>query len=129
MARILIVDDDPDMVESMRVVLESRDYSVTSAKSGQEGLKIAKLEKPDLIILDVMMETMDKGFDVARELKKDKNCKDTPILMLTAIKDKIGLDFKNEAGDEAWLPVDDYVEKPLKPEELVAKVDLLLKGR
>lgn len=126
MAKILIVDDDPDVVEAMKVVLESKHYEVTAAKNGEEGLKKAKLIKPGLIILDVMMETMDKGFDVARELKNDKDNKDTPILMLTAIKEKTGLGFENEAGDQDWLPVDDYCNKPLKPGELISKVEKLL---
>ena len=128
MAKILIVDDDPDIVEAMKVVLEDKNYKVASAKSGEEGLKKVKSDKPDLIILDIMMETGDKGFDVARALKRDKNYKNIPILMLTAIKEKTGLDFKNEAGDEVWLPVDDYVEKPLKPAELLSKVQALLKN-
>ena len=127
MAKILIVDDDVDIVEAMKVVLESKEYKVVSAFSGNEGIKKAKKDKPDLIILDIMMETGDRGFEVARELKKDKNLKDIPILMLTAIKEKSGLDFKKEAGDEAWLPVDDYVDKPLKPDELISKVETLLK--
>lgn len=127
MARILIIDDDPDIVEAMKVVLKSRNYEVAMARSGQEGLEKVKLEKPDLIILDVMMETGDKGFEVAREFKKDKNYKDIPILMLTAIKERTGLDFKNEAGDEVWLPVDDYCDKPLNPQELISKVETLLK--
>ena len=129
MARILIIDDDPDIVEAMRIVLESGSHKVASAKSGAEGLKNIKLEKPDLVILDVMMETMDKGFDVARVIKNDKDTKGVPILMLTAIKDKMGLDFKKEAGDETWLPVDDYMEKPLKPQELLEKVKKLLKAK
>ena len=126
MARILIVDDDPDIVEAMKVVLESKKYSVESAGSGKEGLKKVKQLKPDLIILDIMMETGDKGFDVARILKKDPGYKDIPILMLTAIKERMGLDFKNEAGDAVWLPVDEYCEKPLNPEELISKVERLL---
>ena len=125
--KILIIDDDPDIVEAMKVVLESKSYRVSSAKNGEEGLKKAKLEKPNLIILDVMMEAVDKGFEVARVLKNDKNYEHIPILMLTAIKERTGLDFKNEAGDEAWLPVDDYLDKPLKPNELLEKVELLLK--
>ncbi len=129
MAKILIIDDDPDISEAMRVVLESKNYQVINALSGQAGLKQAKTEKPDLIILDVMMETSDKGFDVARDLKKEKDCKEIPILMLTAIKEKTGLSFNAEAGDETWLPVDDYVEKPLKPEELISKVESLLKKK
>jgi len=125
-AKILIIDDDPDIVEAMRVVLENKNYQVNSAASGKEGLRKAKQDKPDLIILDVMMETMDKGFDVARDLKKDQNCKDIPILMLTAIKERTGLGFEKEAGDPEWLPVDDYCDKPLNPDQLISKVETLL---
>ncbi len=77
--KILIVDDDRDIVEAMKVVLESKQYEVVTAESGEEGLKKVKFERPDLIILDIMMETGDKGFDVCRELKKDQNNKDIPI--------------------------------------------------
>ncbi|MFZ5799967.1 MAG: response regulator [Candidatus Omnitrophota bacterium] len=129
MVKILIIDDDPDIVEAMKVVLESKNYQVLSAKNGEEGLKKARLDKPDLIILDVMMESTDKGFEVARDLKKDQGQKDTPILMLTAIKEKTGLGFENEAGDPDWLPVDDYCDKPLKPEELLSKVAGLLRNK
>lgn len=125
-AKILIIDDDPDIVESMRVVLESKKYLVASAKNGEEGLKKAKADKPGLIILDVMMETSDKGFEVARQIKSDKVLKDVPIIMLTAIAEKMGLDFKNEAGDPDWLPVDDYCDKPLNPEQLISKVELFI---
>jgi len=124
--KILIIDDDPDIAEAMKVVLESKKYQVVIARSGAEGLKKVDQEKPSLILLDVMMETGDKGFDVARTLKNDKDHKHIPILMLTAVKEKSGLDFKKEAGDKAWLPVDDYVDKPLKPDELIAKVTALL---
>ena len=124
--KILIIDDDPDIVEAMKVVLESKKYQVATAKSGEEGLKKVKQEKPDLIILDVMMETQGKGFDVARAVKADEDTKNTPILMLTAVKENTGLDFRKEAGDDVWLPVDAYLDKPLKPDELIAKVKTLL---
>jgi CheY-like chemotaxis protein len=75
------------------------------------------------------METMSKGFEVARALKGTKDAKDTPILLLTAIKESTGLDFENEAGDKDWLPVDAYLEKPLKPNELLVKVETLLKKK
>lgn len=129
MAKILIIDDDPDIVEAMKVVLESRNYRVRIARTGEEGLREARRDKPELIILDVMMETGDKGFDVARELKQDTDYKDIPILMLTSIKEKTGMDFGKEAGDEHWLPVDDYCDKPLHPEELISKVEALLRKR
>ncbi len=127
-ARILIVDDDPDIVEAMKVVLENKEYRVDTAKSGQEGLERVKLQKPDLVILDIMMETAGQGFNVARELKGDNNYMDIPILMLTAIKEVTGMGFEKEVGDDVWLPVDDYVEKPLKPAELISKVAFLLKA-
>lgn len=126
MPKVLIIDDDPDIVEAMKVILESRKYGVSLAKSGSEGIKKVILEKPDLVILDVMMETQDKGFEVAREIKNNKDYGNIPILMLTSIKEKTGLDFRNEAGDKDWLPVDDYCDKPLNPKELIAKVEMLL---
>ncbi len=125
--KILIVDDDPDIVEAMRVVLESKKYSVSVAGSGEEGFAMAQSEKPNLIILDVMMETGSKGFEVSRRLNADENLKKVPILMVTAIKEKTGIGFSRESGDDAWLPVDEYVEKPLKPDELITKVEALLK--
>lgn len=129
MPKILIIDDDLDLVEAMKVILESRKYQVESACSGEEGLNKAKESKPDLVILDVMMESMDKGFEVAKALKNEQGLKLTPILMLTAIKERTGLGFEKEAGDPDWLPVDDYCEKPLKPDELVSKVEALLKNK
>lgn len=129
MAKILIIDDDPDIVEAMKVVLESKGHHVRVAKTGVEGLEEVRRDKPELVILDVMMETSDKGFDVAREMKWDPNYKDVPILMLTSIKERTGLDFGKEAGDEHWLPVDAYCDKPLHPDELASKVEALLKKR
>ena len=128
MAKILIIDDDPDIVESMRIILESCRHKVKAARNGAEGLKEAKAEKYDLIILDVMMETMSTGFEVARNLRESRENKSVPILMLTAIKESTGLDFNSEVGDKDWLPVNAYLEKPMKPNELLVKVEALLKG-
>ncbi|MDD2806631.1 MAG: response regulator [Elusimicrobiales bacterium] len=127
MAKILIIDDDPDITESMRIILESCRHSVKLAKNGEEGLKEAAAAAYDLVILDVMMETMSKGFEVARALKGVPANAKTPILLLTAIKESTGLDFETEAGDKDWLPVDSYLEKPLKPNELLVKVESLLR--
>ena len=124
--RILIVDDDPDITEVMRVVLENQGYSVDSAEDGAEAIEQMKAVKPDLIILDVMMNTTNEGFLLSRELKKDPEYKDIPVLMVTAIKEKTGIDFKPAAGDESWLPVEEYLDKPVKPEVLLDKVRALL---
>ena len=128
MAKILIVDDDPDIAESMRIILECCKHKLTVAKSGEEGLKEIGAAKYDLVILDVMMETMSTGFEVARSVRQSPKNKDVPILLLTAIKESTGLDFKDEAGDKDWLPVNAFLEKPLKPNVLLAKVEALLKG-
>ena len=125
-AKILIVDDDPDITEAMKVVLESQGYTVNCAKDGAEGLEQVKATSPDLIILDVMMNTMREGFFVSRELKTNPDYKHIPILMITAVKDKTGLDFKPEAGDESWLPVEDFLDKPVAKEVLLEKVGSLL---
>ena len=123
--KILIVDDDPDITEAMKIVLENQDYSVDSAKDGTEGMEQIKANKPDLIILDVMMNTTREGFILSRELKKNPEYKDIPILMVTSVKEKTGIDFKPAAGDESWLPVEEYLDKPVKPEVLLDKVKSL----
>jgi len=126
MAKILVVDDDPDIVETITLILEGANHQVVSANSGKEGMEKARREHPDMIILDVMMETKRKGIEVAQELKRDSQFLGTPILMMTAVKEQTGLGFKQEAGDDTWLPVDDYCEKPVLPETIMKKVERLL---
>ena len=132
--KILIIDDDPDIIEAMRMPLEANDYEVITASCGKEGLQRAKDETPDLIILDVMMETDTEGFQVAYELRSEdkdsvyKKCRETPILMITAISQKKGMSFSPET-DEAFLPVDDFVEKPIQPKDLLEKVALFLESK
>jgi len=79
-----------------------------------------------LLILDVMMATAEDGFEMARELKNDPQFKKMPILMLTAIKGRTGIDFKSSAGDRDWLPVDSFLDKPVEPQVLLAEIKRLL---
>ena len=125
-AKIVIVDDDQDIRDSLQAILEGRQYTVLTAAKKTEGMEKIRAEKPDLAMLDVMMDTWQDGFEMARELKKDPNFKDMPILMLTGVKDKTGIDFKSSAGDPTWLPVDGYLEKPVEPNVLLAEVEKLL---
>jgi CheY-like chemotaxis protein len=125
-AKIVIVDDDQDIRDTLQAILEGRQYTVITAANKIEGLEKIRAEKPDLTMLDVMMETWQDGFVMARELKKDPNLKDMPILMLTGVKDHTGIDFKSTAGDPTWLPVDGYLEKPVEPNALLAEVEKLL---
>ena len=124
--RILIIDDDPDITEAMTVVLENKGYEVASAADGSAGMEQVQANRPDLIILDVMMRTSQEGFELSRKLKSSADYKDIPILMLTAVKDKTGLDFKSTAGDESWLPVEEFLDKPVKPDVLLEKVQSLI---
>jgi len=127
--KILIVDDDPDLTEVMRLTLEGKGYEIYSAASGAEGLKKVKEVHPDLIILDVMMDYTTEGFQVSLELRNPvedaeyQPYRDIPILMLTALHSTTPLRF---GPDEGYLPVDDFVEKPLEPGVLVSKVEKLL---
>jgi CheY-like chemotaxis protein len=125
-ARILIVDDDVDLTKALKVTLESRKYTVVTAGDRAEGMEKAQAQKPDLFILDVMMGTWQDGFEMSRELKKDPRFKDTPILMLTSIEERTGIEFKSTAGDPSWLPVQGFMEKPVEPEALLAEVERLL---
>lgn len=128
-ARILIVDDDPDISSAFKAILESKSYTVDLACDGSEGIEMVKTHKPDLIILDVMMTTDHEGFDVSRVLKKDDSHSHIPILMMTAVKEKTGIDFKSAAGDPAWLPVDGFIDKPVEAEDLLAEVAKLLANK
>ena len=125
--KILIIDDDPDITEAMTVVLETQNYDVSGVLNGTDAMKQIEQSPPDLIILDVIMDTPREGFMFSRQIKNDPDTKDIPILMITSVKDKVGIDFKSVAGDEAWLPVEDFLDKPVQPEVLIEKVAALLK--
>ena len=125
-AKIVIVDDDQDIRDTLQHILEGRQYTVITAANKEEGLEKIRDEKPDLTMLDVMMETWQDGFEMARILKKDPNLKGMPILMLTGVRDQTGIDFKSTAGDPTWLPVDGFLEKPVEPNILLAEVERLL---
>lgn len=115
---ILVVDNDIDLVEIIRVTLEREGYKVIDAQSGERGLELARTKNPDLIILDVMMGTVDEGFQVAYQLRNENDTRDTPILMLTAVADQTG--FRFDAGkDQDFLPVNEFLEKPVSPRKLV----------
>ena len=125
-AKILVVDDDQDIRDSLQAILEGRQYRVSTAGDRDEGMDKIKGEKPDLLILDVMMSTWQDGFEMARELKGDAQYANMPILMLTGVKDKTGIDFKSSAGDPTWCPVEGFLEKPVEPDVLVREVEKLL---
>ncbi len=120
MYRIAIIDDDPDIIDASKLVLSSKGYEVITATNPIDGYQIVKDKSPDLIILDVMMNEPDDGFFLAQKFRKENIT--TPILMYTSVSKAIGIDF----GVSEIVPVDDFVEKPISPDELIQKVEKLL---
>lgn len=125
---ILVVDDDPDIVETTKAVLEAADYDVITASNGTEAIAKAKSAKPDLVVLDIMMERETEGFHVAYEMKSSDEMKHIPIIVLTAVGQKSGFHFAPET-DEDFLPVDAFMEKPLDGRQLLKAIAELLQKK
>lgn len=116
--KIIIIDDDPDILESMKIVLDKEGYTVITATNGKDGLELVKAEKPNLVLLDVMMTSKDEGFQVSYAMKGDPDLKDIPIVIISSVSQVTGFDF-NKDKDGAFIPVDEFVEKPVKPKQLI----------
>ena len=127
-ADILIIDDDRDLVDSMRIILESKAYEVRAAYNGKEGYAEMERKIPDIIILDVMMSTDTEGFDLAYKLQRSPQYKKIPILMLTSFPQKMveqGPESFQHIMGEDW-PVTMFFEKPIQPEKLLSAIEQLL---
>ncbi len=124
-ARILLVDDDREFVESNKDLLEAHGYVVVTAYDGASGLELAKRERPDVMILDVMMATETEGFDISRAVPQIPELRGMAVLLVTGIRRAKHLPFGLEP-DETWLPVNDIMEKPVVPEKLLEKLRKLL---
>ncbi|HNY91717.1 MAG TPA: response regulator [bacterium] len=122
--RILLVDDDPDFVEINRMILEASDYEVDAADSVALALQQLEQNSYDLLIIDLMMEERDSGFTLTYAVRSDERLRDLPILMLTSAQEKTGFSFLL-SEDQEWMKVDDFAAKPLKPAELVARIEKL----
>ena len=123
--KILIVDDDKDYGDALKIVLENNGFKVHHALNVQDGRKTVEADRPELIILDVMMDKHTDGFDFCYSLKHDKAYSDIPILMVTAVTGKTGFKFSPETDGE-YLQADDYVTKPIPASELLLRVKKLI---
>ncbi len=122
MPKILIIDDDQDFVSAVSIVLESSGFQVVKAYSRSTGMEVFQQEKPDLIILDVMMQEPDDGFVMAQDIKKV--APHLPILMLTSVGQVTGMEFDRDAD---MVPVEAFEQKPIMPARLVERIRELLK--
>ena len=131
--KLLIVDDDRDLVATLRVVLETQGFGVVAAHDLESGLAALERERPALVLLDVMMPDATEGFHFVWRLRRreEEYFRQVPIIMLTAIHEKTDLRFYPDSGDGTYeagefLPVQDFVDKPVEPAVLVARIARLL---
>ena len=127
--KILIVDDDIDILAALTAILKNADYEVVSAGSKKEGLEKIISSKPDIAILDVIMETSQAGFELTREIRKISGFENLPIIMLTSVGDVTGVNFQAAMSDSDWLPADSFLEKPIEPDELIEEIQNLLDNK
>jgi len=128
-AKILVIDDDADFVDAVTPILQSALYDVISAANPAEGKQKILNEKPDLILLDIMMDSLFDGFSLCNDIKTSKEfkeLKDTPIIFISAVKEMTGSRFQFKAEEQGLVGPDDYIDKPVKPDDLITRIERLL---
>jgi CheY-like chemotaxis protein len=128
-AKILIIDDDPDFRDAVTPILESALYDVVNASNPEEGKKKIFSEKPDLILLDIMMDSLFDGFSLCHAIKTSKEYKefnDIPIIFVSAVKEVTGSRFQFKGEEQGMVGPDDYIDKPVKPDDLLSRIEKLL---
>jgi len=124
--KILIVDDDPHYVESIQAILESEDYTIDAAHDRESAMEKIQSVRPDLILLDIMMDRLDDGFTICYKLKHDPELRRIPILTISAVTEKTGLRL-SPATDGEQFEADDHVQKPVEAADLINRIEKLLK--
>jgi CheY-like chemotaxis protein len=125
---ILVIDDDPDVHEALKLILEPAGYKLICVSTGQEGLDAVKADAPDLILLDIMLSSPSEGFHLAYELRKDEAEARIPIIMISSIGETMGMDYAKELGSE-YVPAEKFLEKPLKASVVLEAVKEVLASK
>jgi chemosensory pili system protein ChpA (sensor histidine kinase/response regulator) len=120
MAKVLVVDDDPDFVKVTTKVLETAGHEVVSAANGARALQSMRQEPPDVVLLDIMMSYILDGLDVSREMAEDPELKDIPVIMVTSLT---GVKGSGAFPTDEYVPVNEWLAKPVDPETMLARVD------
>ena len=130
MEKILVIDDDVQLVDTIKTLLESVGYEVYYAYQTEKGIEKARATTPDLILLDVMFAGPPgpDGFEVSRQLHKDPVLKNIPVIILSGVRKALDLPFKF-GPDETWMPVKAFIEKPVEPDTLLAEIEKVLGPR
>lgn len=125
--KIFIVDDDSDIIDALSMVLTKHGFNVDSSLTASDALEKIKRSRPDLIILDVMFpEDPSKGFDLSRLFHNDATVKNIPVVILSAVNIRFKLGFSKKEIDEEWMPVREFIEKPIQPEKLLTVINKVL---
>ncbi|MBL7110468.1 MAG: response regulator [Bacteroidales bacterium] len=124
--KILIIDDDEDIRRSFQVTLESKNYEIDTASNTITGMEKIKNKKPDLLILDVMMDTDLEGHRFAHTIKNDPDFRDIPILIITGMLDSIGVNIRDAFDELDALPSVYFMDKPIDQEELLTKIKKII---
>jgi len=128
-SKILVIDDDPDFRDAVTSILQSAMYEVVTASDSTEGKDKILKEKPDLILLDIMMDSLFDGFSLCHSLKTGKEFKEvknTPVIFVSAVKEIAGSRFQFGGDDQGMVGPDDYIDKPVKPDDLLARIEKLI---
>lgn len=129
-AKVLVVDDDVDFLETTEITLSTAGYQVTTARSAEEGISLARDERPDVIILDLMMEHSDAGFALAHQVRRSAELANVPMIMVTSAAREGAFRFDLSGEEERrWIKVDQILNKPITGAELLARVDQALAGQ
>ncbi len=123
--KILIIDDDVDFVDLNKAVLEKNGFDVVTAFSGREGMDKVRFESPDLILLDLMLEKHDTGFNFAKQVKADPRYKSIPIIMISSVAGETGYEFSQDL-DGYWMKTNAFINKPVSPEKLMEMLKRIL---
>ncbi len=124
--RLLVIDDDPDFVEVIVSILESADYEVDAKYNPDDGFQALKTGSYDLLLLDVLMGRGAEGIMIARKIGNDEKLRETPILIITGMREQIAFLFPGQPVHPSFVPIDELIEKPVKPDLLLEKVSKLL---
>ena len=123
MLKILVVDDDKDFIKITKMILQANNYGVVTASNGEEGLKVMRAEKPDLVILDVMMSYILDGLDVRRTMAEDKDLKNIPVIMATSLT---AARAKGTLPSDEYVPQSHWIHKPIDPDTLLEQVKIVM---
>lgn len=127
--KIMVIDDDPDFIDAVTTILKSALYEVVTASNPKEGKDRVLEEKPDLILLDIMMDSLFDGFSLCNAIKTSKeftDVKNTPVIFVSAVKELTGSRFQFNGMEQGMAGPDDYIDKPVKPDDLLVRIAKLL---